>query len=46
MSEMRAIRGFYTGNAYNLSYLKWVILAAGQRIDNDREWGTGGQNQG
>lgn len=38
---MRAIRGFYTGNEYDLSYLKWIILAAGQRIDN----GGGGRHE-
>lgn len=31
VSEMRAIRGFYAGNGHDLSYLKWIILATGQR---------------
>lgn len=31
MSEMKAIRGFYAGNGHDLSYLKCIILAVGQR---------------
>lgn len=31
---MRAISGFYIENGYDPSYLKWITLAAGQRIDN------------
>lgn len=31
---MRAISEFYIENGYDPSYLKWITLAAGQRIDN------------